>query len=237
MLVVAGLCTWSGSGNALAKQQKRPVRLPPEARIVPQEGFAAAGPDLADPAPDFQLTDATGKPVQLSGLWSDRPVLLVLGSLTSPEFRKTAAGLQELAVSHAGLAEVVLLYTLEAHPQGRTGPYGTPPSRPPEDPQFNVPQAGSAAERSTAARLAMKKLGLGEPLQVLVDGMENAAWNAYGPAPNNAFVIDMNGEVVGRAAWFDAAAMKSILDDLLAQNPKAEPEPAKKDGAEEGGKG
>ena len=231
-LMILVLSFWAGVPSAAAQQKGR-ARLPPEARIVPQEGFAAVGPDLADPAPDFQLLDTLGKKVRLSELWSDGPVLLVLGSITSPEFRNTAAGLQELAASHDGLADVVLLYTQEAHPQGGSGPYGTPASQPAEDPRFNLPQARTAAERATAARLAMDKLGLGKPLRVLVDGMDNAAWSAYGPAPNNAFVIDRHGQVVARSGWFDAALMRASLADALAREPR--PEPAKPEGAPEEG--
>ena len=68
--------------------------------------------------------------------------------------------------------------------------------------------------------------------------MDNAAWNGYGPAPNNAFAIDRHGSVVGRQTWFTAAAMERILLDLLVRDkPVPQPEAAADAGAEteEGG--
>ena len=44
--------------------------------------------------------------------------------------------------------------------------------------------------------------------------MDNAAWEAYGPAPNIAFLIE-GGYVVDRQTWFDPVAMDQTLRGLL----------------------
>jgi hypothetical protein len=239
VLAVAAACLWAQHSEAAAQQQRR-ARRPPESRIVPQQGFAAVGPDVADTAPDFTLADTGGGDAVLSELWSEGALVLVLGSVTSGDFRKTAPGLQRLADGYTQQGvRTVLLYTLEAHPAGGQSPYGEaagPP--PPAATGMARAEHRDAAERLEAARFAAEKLGLEEPLRILVDGMDNAAWSAYGPAPNNAFLIDRGGYVVARQAWFDPDAMEGVLLDLLVrQKPPAEkkPEPAPAAEAGEGG--
>jgi hypothetical protein len=236
VLALTAACLWAQLPDATAQQRRR-ARRPPESRIVPQEGFAAAGPDVADPAPDLTLADSADAQVTLSELWSEGALVLVLGSVTSGDFRKTAPGLQRLAdgYSHQGV-RTALLYTLEAHPTGGESPYGEaagPP--PPEAANVARPQHKDAAERLEAARFAAKKLGLDEPLLILLDGMDNAAWNAYGPAPNNAFLIDRSGYVVARQGSFDPEAMEGVvLDLLIRQKPPPEKKPAPEPEAAEG---
>ena len=82
-LVLAAVCIALAPDGLLAQEQQRRARRPPESRIVPQEGFEAAGPDIADLAPDFLLADTEGGKVRLSDLWTDKALLLVLGSCTA----------------------------------------------------------------------------------------------------------------------------------------------------------
>jgi hypothetical protein len=162
--------------------------------------------------------------------------LLVLGSVTSPEFRETAPGLQRLADHFVSRVHVVLLYTREAHPADGPGPYpeGGKPSSPAGE--FARSQHVEPPDRAAAAKHAWEKLGLGAPLKVLVDGMDNEAWGAYGPAPNNAFLIDRHGYVVARQAWFEMKAMESAIQDLLARDkPPAPARGETAEGVEEGG--
>ncbi len=234
-LVVTLGAAFAVSSGFTAPQRR--ARRPPEERIVPQTGLDAAGPDVADPAPDLTLADIDGQQVRLSDLWGQGALLLVLGSATSPEFRHTALSLQHLAERREADVQVVLVYTLEAQPTDGPTPYPDLPTV--SAGQFARPQTGTLAERRAAAKFAMEKLKLGGPLQVLVDSMDNAAWNGYGPAPNNAFAIDRHGSVVGRQTWFQAQGMEGILLNLLARDRPA-PRPATADDAgaenEEGGR-
>jgi hypothetical protein len=221
ILLAIALSVVFATSSGFTEPQRR-ARRPPEERIVPQDGLDAAGPDVADPAPALTLADTDGKQVKLSDLWSQGALLLVLGSATSPEFRDTALSLQELAERRRAV-QVVLVYTKEAQPANGPSPYPDLPAVPAGE--FARPKAGTLAERRAAARLAAEKLKLGKPVRVLVDGMDNAAWSAYGPAPNNAFAIDRHGSVVGRQTWFEAQAMDAILLGLMARD-KPAPEPA-----------
>jgi len=223
LVVVALMAIFAISSGFTAPQ--RSARRPRAERIAPQTGLEAAGPDVADPALDLTLTDTEGNDVRLSDLWGQGALLLVLGSATSPEFRATALSLQRLAERRQADAQVVLVYTLEAEPEGSPSLYADLGRPAVPAGEFARTQAGTLTERRESARFAMDKLKLGPPLQVLLDNMDNAAWSGYGPAPNNAFAIDRHGSVVGRQTWFAAESMEGILLDLLARD-KPAPKPA-----------
>lgn len=52
-------------------------------------------------------------------------------------------------------------------------------------------------------------------LPVLVDGLNNATFEAYGKAPNGAYLIDKDGTLVFRGTWADARKMEHMIDTLL----------------------
>ena len=55
---------------------------------------------------------------------------------------------------------------------------------------------------------------LGE-LPVLVDGLNNATYEAYGKAPNGAYLVDKDGTLVFRGTWADSRKMEHMIDTLL----------------------
>jgi hypothetical protein len=52
-------------------------------------------------------------------------------------------------------------------------------------------------------------------LPVLVDGLNDAVYAAYGKAPNGAYLVDSDGNLVFRATWADARKMEHMIDTLL----------------------
>jgi hypothetical protein len=52
-------------------------------------------------------------------------------------------------------------------------------------------------------------------LPVLVDGLNNATFDAYGKAPNGAYLVDADGSLVFRGTWADARKMEHMIDTLL----------------------
>ncbi len=52
-------------------------------------------------------------------------------------------------------------------------------------------------------------------LPVLVDGLNDATYNAYGRAPNGAYLVDKDGNLVFRSTWADARKMEHMIDTLL----------------------
>jgi Iodothyronine deiodinase len=195
------------------------ARRPKAERSVPEDPFALAGPDVADPAPEIRLLELEGGLVRLSELWADRPLVLVLGSYTCPEFRMSSSSLLRLAQIFSDQVTVGLLYTREALPSDAPSPYPDWKPAPTSTPGVKVelPQAVDMEHRLEAAQLAATKLSLGSPVRIVVDGMEDAAWEAYGPAPHNAFLIDRHGTVMARQAWFDAKGMEVLVRHLLGR--------------------
>lgn len=66
-------------------------------------------------------------------------------------------------------------------------------------------------------RLLAWKAGLEDRTlpSILVDNMDNAVWATYGPAPNIAYLIGMDGLVLLRQPWFDPKAMENAVKALL----------------------
>src|SRR5262249_51558721 len=60
-------------------------------------GALGPGPSLGDRAPDFALATDDGRArVDLAGLLGRRPVVMIFGNYTSPEFRNEAGTLEKL---------------------------------------------------------------------------------------------------------------------------------------------
>jgi len=88
-----------------------------------------------------------------------------------------------------------------------------------------VVQPGDLEARRAVALEAVERLAL--RTRVVVDEMDDAAWTAYGPAPNNAFLIDEGGFVIVRQAWFDPTDMELFLRRLLeVKRQSASPAPS-----------
>jgi hypothetical protein len=76
-----------------------------------------------------------------------------------------------------------------------------------------VGQPDTYAERVALARLTAEDEGITVP--VLVDGMDNAVWCTYGPAPNIAYLIDRDGTIVTRQDWYVPSVMAEAVAGLL----------------------
>ena len=50
---------------------------------------------------------------------------------------------------------------------------------------------------------------------MLVDGLDDAVFTAYGRAPNGAYLIDADGNLVFRSTWADDRKMEHMIDTLL----------------------
>lgn len=177
--------------------------------------FADAAPAVGDIAPDVSLTDLDGNPVRLSDFIGDRPVVLQLGSHTCPVYRYRRFDMAALKAEFADRVEFVTLYTTEAHPSGALSPY--------RDKEWVTPinrltgvrwgQPGSLAARIVQASESTAALDTAG--RVLVDGMDDAAWSAYGEAPSPAYVIDRSGRIALRQVWVKPEGIRAALDRLL----------------------
>ncbi|MES2595920.1 MAG: deiodinase-like protein [Verrucomicrobiota bacterium] len=189
-----------------AEAQTRPCR----------DSIGIHGPKAGAEAPDFTLRSVAGVSIQASALWKEKPTVIVTASHTCPVFRGKAAAIESLRKDFAGKVNFIVVYTIEAHPQGDPSPYSgeewVTPKNEKEGILFRQPT--TEAERMERAKACAKREKMTVP--IVVDSMANAVWKAYGSAPNCAYIIGKNGKVVEAEPWMDAASLRLILQKLTA---------------------
>jgi hypothetical protein len=180
--------------------------------------FSNSGFQNGDTVPDFTLYDINGDSVNLtSALQTGKPALLIAGSYTCPVFRGKIADINTMASVYAGLLNIYVIYTVEAHPIVDVSPYsGTvwvPSSNVNEGVLYEQPE--TYGERKTVVDSLLAHYSISAP--VLIDGPCNNWWLNYGPAPNNAYLIDTNGIVFMKHPWYNKAPdnMYCAIDSLL----------------------
>lgn len=94
--------------------------------------------------------------------------------------------------------QLFVIYARELHPADRKS-YRMYP-----DPKSEYEKAAYAKE--------FAQLGT---MPVLIDGLDDAVFTAYGKAPNGAYLIDKDGRLVFRSTWADARKMEHMIDTLL----------------------
>lgn len=175
--------------------------------------FDRTGYQLGDTVHDFTLYDKDFHPFTLSeSLNNGKPVLLISSSYTCPIFRGKIPKINQLYSQYKDQLDIYIVYTVEAHPDKDISPY------------FGRVNTGAA--NINEGILYRQPLNYGDRLQivqdmlidesisvpVLIDGPCNAWWNHYGPAPNNATLIDPDGTVRVKHAWFDRSPNDILCD-------------------------
>ena len=183
--------------------------------------FNMNGIQAGDTASDFKLFDLAGDSVTLSEkLSTGKPVLMIAGSYTCPVFRNKIGSINNVVSLYGNQIEVFIVYTLEAHPDIDTSVY------------FGYVNTGAAninagilyrqpvtyGERKDVVQDMLAAMTINAP--VYLDGPCNNWWLHYGPAPNNAYLIDTNGVVFAKHGWYDKFPDNIICDiDSLLGNP------------------
>jgi peroxiredoxin len=184
--------------------------------------FATSAPEVGSLAPDFELLDVSGLPVRLSDLLGEKPIVLQFGSHSCPVYRYRRFSVRELYDDLGERAHFLFIYTLEAHPVGSKSPY----SEKEWDTWWNrlagvrVQQPGDLEERRELARFSTEQMEV--DARVLVDGLDNAVWKAYGAASSPAFVIDQEGRVAARYVWIEPKRIKEAILSLLEEDGREE---------------
>jgi len=179
----------------------------------------SAPPNSAEPrrAFDFVLTTLQGQTIPTYCLWSNKPVVIMIGSYSCPAFRDNVRGFEELEETFSNRVNFAVLYVQEAHPDSGPSPYAEQrPKKQNERDHILLPQPKTVRERMTQASLCADTLKIKAP--TLVDGMDNAAWAAFGRAPNSGFLIDGAGKFLEQEEWFDSIKMRKALKKLLDSN-------------------
>jgi hypothetical protein len=166
--------------------------------------FYTSGLQAGDTAYDFTLYNLNGDSLNLqTALSNGRPVLLIAASYTCPVYRGMVPVINDVVTTYAGLLDVYIIYTIEAHPDIDTSVYfgyvhtGTPNI----DAGILYRQSTTYGERKIVVDDMLDSMTTLAP--VFIDGPCNNWWSTYGPAPNNSYLIDTNGIIFSKHGWFD----------------------------------
>jgi len=177
--------------------------------------FREQAPAEGAPAPAVNARALDGRPVELTDIVGDRPVVLQLGSHSCPVYRYRRFDMAALQREFDDRVDFVVVYTQEAHPVGTQSPYA--------DEEWltfanwltwtRIDQPETMAQRLERARWSRRALERDD--RVIVDVMDNTTWRNYGAAPSAAFVLDAQGHVVLRQPWVEPDGIRRALRQLL----------------------
>jgi hypothetical protein len=176
--------------------------------------FDSSGLQVGDTAFDFKLYSLNGDSFVLSEkLGQGKPVLLVSGSYTCPVFRNKLDELNAIAAAYAGQLEVAIVYAVEAHPTDISPYFGyVNVNQANQNQGILYPQPGTYGERKAICSDLLQNETVSVP--VYLDGPCNVWWSVYGPAPNNAYLIDTTGIVFAKHGWFDRHPDHDMVCDI-----------------------
>ncbi|MBK8956773.1 MAG: T9SS type A sorting domain-containing protein [Saprospiraceae bacterium] len=200
---------WNLSGQAFLKPfiglTSRPLFSDSICEIQNYLGnFENSGYRYLDTAHDFQLYDINGGYFRLSEMLDKgKPVLLISSSYTCPVFRGKIPEINELFAQFKDQIEIVVVYTVEAHPDKDISPYfgrvNTGQQNIGAGILYRQPATYGERKRIIEDMLLAHKIDA----KILIDGPCNEWWYHYGPAPNNATLVDTDGRIKIKHAWFD----------------------------------
>ena len=172
---------------------------------------------------DFRFYDREGNPLILSNILKQKkPVLLISGSYTCPAFRFRIPVINQLMRLYGDKINVYVVYTFEAHPFNDEQPYGDYPDADSTNQQERIlyRQPRTYGERKSVADSMMKSMEIDVP--IIFDGPCNEWSSHFGPASNNAYLIDTNGIIAIKQPWFDQSPDDIMVDvrNLLQKNSK-----------------
>jgi len=177
--------------------------------------FELVGPSVGDTIPHFKLYDVNGDSMDIAELLGQGlPVLLVGGNLTCPVFRNMIPVINDVMLQYAAEIEVAIIYGLEAHPDPDTSIYFCAPNPGNANISQGVlfPQPTTYLERKNLVDTLNSYIGVDPP--IYLDGPCNAWLDYFGPAPNNAYLIDTNGVIFAKHGWFHKQPAHNIYDDI-----------------------
>jgi len=123
----------------------------------------------------------------------------MFGSISNPPARAQMDRWSRLVQKYAREdVQLFVVYGRELHPADKK--------------KFKIyPLPNSEYEKAAYAQ-EFAQLG---KLPVLVDGLNDATFTAYGRAPNGAYLVDKDGNLIFRGTWADARKVEHMIDTLL----------------------
>jgi hypothetical protein len=182
--------------------------------------FSGAGYDVGDTIPDFTLYTTDGVAVHMDSVLSDnKPVLLVAGSYSCPFTRARLNDFKSISRYYRDKLNTYMVYVVEAHPEGQQCPYegfGSAPAPRNSRLDITIKRAVTYGQRRKMAIAMKEDHHIQAP--ILIDGPKNEWWSHFGPAPNNAYLINSKGIIVAKNAWFNSIGGQTMwcyIDELL----------------------
>jgi hypothetical protein len=185
---------------------------------VYQGSFYNSGYILGDTINDFTLYTIAGSAVNMATvLQAKTPVLLVAGSYTCPVFRQKVVDINAMTAFYGSQLKIYVIYTVEAHPSVNPSPYSGAIWLTSQNQSAGILFAQPATYGQRKAMVDTMNAHLTINAPVLVDGPCNEWWSHFGPAPNNAYLIDTNGVVRAKNGWYNRLPdnMWCSIDTLL----------------------
>lgn len=168
-------------------------------------GMHESGYSVGDTVNDFTLFTPEGVRFNLADKLADgRPVLLLSITYTCWRWRHQVDVLNQVVYHYGDQVDVYLINTVEAHPHITPSPYSGElwTGNPNFEDDVLYEQPVTYGERLSVIADMQADLSFNAP--VLVDDPCNQWWLNYGPAPNNAYLIDPNGIVQVKHPWFNS---------------------------------
>jgi len=194
----------------LAKDAQREQGLGERLRAAEAGSLLKVG----DMAPEFDLRLAGSEArARLSDERGKKPVVLIFGSYSCPNFRDASGALAKIYQAYEAKAAFLLVYIREAHAKGSWQ------SGRNERQEITATEAASVPERQAHATQCLRTLRLKFP--AAVDDLEGTTEKAYAAWPSRAVIVSKAGKVVYNSALleqdFRAAEMEQVLREALRQ--------------------
>ena len=146
-----------------------------------------SGLEVGDPAPDLLLSGMDGNRFRLKERMSERPLVVVFGSYTSPTFRDQVEPLRTLYAQYEKDVDFLTIYIREAHTSDQ---WQVKTNR---ENGIVYSQPTILEERLAIARDFSELFEF--PLPMGLDAMDDRAMHAFGAWPVRAFILE-DGAVV-----------------------------------------
>ena len=165
-------------------------------------------------APDIKLTPLTdfelGSAIQLSSLYEERPLVILMGSCTCGLTKDNVPQLEELYKEYGDKAHFAFVYMKDAHPSPDA-------SVEIDGEKVQLAQPKSLSHRLDLAKHLIRETGL--TLPIYIDDMKGSARKAYAGFHLAAYVINTDGKLaLVRTYKYKVPDVRSALLALLNAN-------------------
>jgi hypothetical protein len=151
--------------------------------------------EAGDHVPDGTVYELDGTARRLEELYTDRPLVLELGSATCPIFTRKCNRMDALA-TRCDDVRFAVVYAREAHPGANVDAHET--------------FADKLARASSMPELE------DSPRAVYADALDGRLHRAFDAMSNSAYLIGIDGVVAHRADWNDPGRLADDIERLLA---------------------